>query len=475
MATGDAAVQHRRIRLRIDIRRLRGRITGSAVLPWLVLVLGLLAYHQIYTVFRFDTPVHGDGEGYYAYLPAYLLNHDPTFVTLIRQHLLPAYAGFGHQQPVQFGFSLQPTGNWLDKYGVGEALLLLPFFAVGHAIAAGARSAADGYTAAEVFAVGSAAIVYTAAGLLAVRSVLRRYFPEWAVVVTLVAVTFGTSLFDFATWDSVANHAFSFFVVALLLLTTLRWYDKPASWPRVLLIGALAGLLVDIRLTNAVLLVALPFLGAGSLAVMRGRVGMFAEQRWKLLAAAGVALLAFLPQSITWYIATGHWLIRSYPGESFDFLHPHLIDSLFRLKPHGLLPYAPVLVLAFIGLGWAWVRRRDIALPVTAAFLPFWYIVSSWFDWSYADSFGQRAFIDILPLLAMPLAFFLVSLRPRWLRIAAVATAGVMVGATIVLMVAYWEYRMAGDGATWTQYAAIFRHPHLLFGRPLYPSWMFPR
>lgn len=475
MATGDAVVRQRRIRVRADLRRLWGRITFSAVLPWLVLVLGLLAYHQIYTVFRFDTPIHGDGEGYYAYLPAFLLDHDPSFATLIRDHLLPAYAGLGRQQPAQFGFSLQPTGNWLDKYGVGEALLLLPFFAIGHAIAAASRSAADGYTSAEVFAVGTAAIVYTAAGLLALRSVLRRHFPEWAVAVTLIAVTFGTSLFDFATWDSAGNHAFSFFVVATLLLVTLWWYERPGSWPRALLIGALAGLLADIRLTNGVLLVAVPLLGVGSVTALRLRLRMLWDQRSRLLGAAAAAIVVFVPQSITWYIATGHWLVRSYPGESFDFLHPHLIASLLSLKPHGLLPYAPVLTLAFAGLVWAWVRRRDIALPVTAAFLPFWYIVSSWFDWSYSDAFGQRAFIDVLPLLALPFAYLLVSLRWRWLRVTAVATAGVLAGATIVLMVAYWQYRMAGDGATWTQYVSVFRYPNLLFDRPLFPSWMVPR
>ena len=94
--------------------------------------------------------------------PRWFLFHDPGFNALIREHLLPAYAAHGHQQASQFGFSLQPTGNWLDKYGVGEALLLLPCFAIGYAIAALADTAADGYSNAEVFAVGAAALVYTA-------------------------------------------------------------------------------------------------------------------------------------------------------------------------------------------------------------------------------------------------------------------------------------------------------------------------
>ena len=79
------------------------------------------------------------------------------------------------------------------------------------------------------------------------RAVLRRSFPEWVIVATLLAITFGTSLFNFATWESLGNHAFSFFVVALLLLTAFRWYERPQSWRVPLLIGALAGLIFDIR------------------------------------------------------------------------------------------------------------------------------------------------------------------------------------------------------------------------------------
>lgn len=474
MATGEATAPARRMRAHIDNTWLRRRVSPSAVVPAFVLVIGLLAYHQIYTVYQFDTPVHGDGEGYFAYIPAWFLFHDPGFNALIREHLLPTYAALGHQQASQFGFTLQPTGNWLDKYGVGEALLLLPFFAIGHAIATFAGTAADGYTNAEVYTVGAAALVYTVGGLLAVRAVLRRWFREWVIVATLLAITFGTSLFNFATWDSLVNHAFSFFVVALLLLTAFRWYDRPHSWLAPLLIGALGGLVLDIRLTNAVLLIAVPLLGVGSVAQLRARGRFFWEQRTRLAAAAAVAVLVFVPQIVTWYVATGHLLVRSYPGESFDFLHPHMLESMFALQPHGLLPYAPVLTLAFAGLAWAWVRRRDIALPVTAAFLPFWYVISSWYDWSYSQSFGQRGFIDVLPLLALPLAFLLASLRPRWLRVATVTAGGVMVGATIVLMVAYWQYRVAGNGVSWPDYVAIFRHPHLLFGPPQFPSWIGP-
>lgn len=449
-------------RVGVAQRTLRDRLSLSAAVPLLVLVLGVVTYHEVYTGYRTDTPVRSDGEGYYAYLPAYLLDHDPGFVKVVRDHIRPAYASLPNMSPSWFGFSAQPSGTWLDKYGVGEALLTLPFFAIGHAVATIDGASANGYSGPEVFASGLAAIVYTALALVAMRSVLRRWFPDWAVAATLIAITFGTSLFHYATYDSLFSHAYAFFAVALMLLAGLRWYDRPQSWPRALAVGAAAGLVADIRLTNIVLLIAVPLLGVGSVRTFRARRALLWQQRVKVLAAGAAALLVFMPQAITWYLSTGHWIVRPYPGESFDFLHPHLIETLIWLQPHGVLPYAPVLIFAFAGLAWAWVRRRDIALPVTAAFLPFWYLLSAWYDWSYADSFGHRGFVDVLPLLALPLAYAFASIRTRWLRTASMALAGAMVAATIMLMIAYWQYRISGNGTDWSGYISVFRHPHLL-------------
>lgn len=473
-AGGLSSTTIAKIGLALDVRRLASGRAVSAAILWLVLILGLIAYHQVYTVYRLDTPIHGDGEGYYAYIPAYLLQHDPSFNTLITRHLIPAYAALGHQPPLYFGFTHEATGNWLDQYGIGTAMLLLPFFAIGHVIIVASGSRAGGYSVPEIFAVGSAAIVYTTAGLLILRAVLRRWFADWAIAVTLVAIVFGTSLFAFSTYDSVISHAFSFFAVSLTLLLALRWYDRPTVW-RAIAVGLTAGLMIDLRLTDIVLLAALPLLGVGSLAALRRRGHLLWERRLDLVAVVGSMVIVFIPQSITWHIATGHWLTWSYhPGQSFDFLHPHLIETLFWFNPHGLLPYAPVLVFAFIGLGVAWVRTRDIALPVTVAFLPFWYIIASWYDWSYSSGFGHRGFIDILPLLAIPMAYLFSSLRGRVLRGVTTAVAVLLTGVTCALMLAYFQYRMSGSGIDPGGYFALLRHPSRVLGPPDIPSWLAP-
>lgn len=446
------------------------RVVAPAAIPLIVLLLGLAAYRQSYVVYQTDSPVHSDGEGYYAYIPAYLVEHDPSFTTLVDTHILQSYAR-AQFPPSTFGFSPEPGGKYLDKYGVGTALLVVPFWATGHGIALLTGANANGYSGPEVFAAGTAALGYASLALLALWFTLRRWFRDATVALTLVAITFGTSLFHYVTWDSLFSHAFSFFAVAMLLLTSVRFFERPSSLPRALLVGAFIGLLADIRITNAVVVAALPLLGVGSLAALRNRLALLQKHRLKAAAILGAAALVFVPQVLTWYVATGRLFVRTYPGESFNFLHPHMIESLFWLQPHGLLPYAPVMVFAFLGLIWAWFKRRDIAIPVTVAFLPFWYLVSAWYDWSYADAFGHRGFIDILPILAVPMAFFFGALPRRWMRAATAAIATVMSAATMMLMLAYWQYRIPGDGFSWSGFVLVFRHPLRLLRAPPVPPW----
>lgn len=416
------------------------------LIPLAVFAIGLVAYYLIYHYQvgnSGQSPVRSDGEGYYAYLPSYLLNHDVSFGRLIHEHFSQARTG---HPPSRFGFSRQPTGYWLDKYPVGEAILLLPFFLLGHFIAQVMGVAADGYSHPELYTVGVAGLVYTVLGLSALGMALRRWFSDWVTAATLVVVTFGTSVFNYATYDSIFSHAFSFFAVSVMLLCAVRWYERPHSVLRALFLGLAVGAVIAVRLTDVVLVSVVVLLGVGSRTALRDRLLLLRKHVTRVVVAATAAIAVLVPQEITWYLATGHLLVRPYAGESFDFAHPQLFGSLIFFRPHGLLPYAPVLAVAFGGLVAAWRWRRDLAIPVTLAFLPFWYLVASWWDWSFTAGFGDRAFNDIVPILAIPLALVFASVsRPRT-RLLVGGVCVVLVAVTFVLTVNYWLGRLPGGG-----------------------------
>jgi hypothetical protein len=105
--------------------RQRTRLDSPTLSIVAVALAGLVAYVLVYRHYldphQFPV-IRADGFGYYSYLPAYLLERDPTFHQFVSQHL--------HGVPLATtGFSLDPTtGNYLNRYPIGEAVMLLPFF-----------------------------------------------------------------------------------------------------------------------------------------------------------------------------------------------------------------------------------------------------------------------------------------------------------------------------------------------------------
>jgi hypothetical protein len=77
------------------------------------------------------------------------------------------------------------------------------------------------------------------AGLTVLRRLLLRHFSEPVVLATLVTITFGTNLFHYAVYDSTYSHAFSFCLVALLLLLVELWWEAATVWRSVALVSPL--------------------------------------------------------------------------------------------------------------------------------------------------------------------------------------------------------------------------------------------
>ncbi|MBK8340179.1 MAG: hypothetical protein IPK99_09430 [Flavobacteriales bacterium] len=66
----------------------------------------------------------------------------------------------------------------------------------------------------------------------------------------------------------------------------------------------------------------------------------------------------------------------------------------------------------------------------------FAYVTSAWWNWSYGDSFGQRPYVDVLALVAIPMAFAIDAPRARW-RIAWMASAVPLIALNLFQS---WQY-----------------------------------
>jgi hypothetical protein len=104
----------------------------------------------------------------------------------------------------------------------------------------------------------------------------------------------------------------------------------------------------------------------------------------------------------------GQWVVNSQQAIKPDFFgSPHIWQVLFH-PWHGLFLWHPATLIALIGLVWYAVavkEHRVITLSCLAIFALQVVVNSTPWTWWSGGAFGGRRFCDVLPLLAVGLAF----------------------------------------------------------------------
>ncbi|HEV3059574.1 MAG TPA: hypothetical protein VGY48_15095, partial [Vicinamibacterales bacterium] len=329
---------------------------------------------------------------------------------------------------------------------IGVAILMTPFFWFAHGLTRWSNLPPDGFSLYYQQAAGLAGVAMFVAGLLAIRSLLTRYFSSGVVLATLTAIALGTNLFHYATYDGTFSHVYSFFLIAWLLDVTDRWWTSPSPVSTVGL-GVLAALVFLTRHPNAIFLIVVPLWNPAGIWARRG----------SFAAIAAIGVLCVLPQLVIYRQATGHWLVSVY-GQfgRFNFGAPHIVEVLFGVRK-GLFFWSPLLLLAAAGLLVDNPLSRRLRVAAILVFAANAYLVASWSDWQLGGSFGHRGFTDGLALAAVFLAslFDWVSRRPRAWMPAAVVVGG-LVALSCAQMAQYWLGILPIADTTWDQYRELF-------------------
>jgi hypothetical protein len=398
-------------------------------------------------------PIRGDGVGYYVYLPAVFLDHDLTMRRTADRSFdrNPVFIpGINYVEHTD-GHTLP-----LNQFGIGEAMLIAPFFAAGHAVAVLTGADRRGFSWPYQAAANAAALTYVLLGLFLLASVLRRWFELRTVLLTTVAIAFGGAVFHYATWDATFSHGFSFFLVALVLRLALSVWERPRASTAAAL-GAALGLVGVVRLPNLVVLLVPALIGVERLADLRGRAVSLFRHVDLVAVGAGAFILMWLPQLTYWHTITGRLLVNSYEvtGAHLDLVQPNLVGVLFSVRK-GLFFWTPLLLLAVAGL--PFLRRAAPALfvPAVAYLAVMTWVAASWSIWWYGASFGMRAMIEALPVFALGLAALIEAARTTVARRAVAIAIAVTTLLAVHAMVAYWLQTIPYDGTTFRQYLDSF-------------------
>ena len=357
--------------------------------------------------------VRGDGVGYYAYARALLVQHNLDF-TADYQH---ANSGFRELRLDANGEPLPDfrtsTGHLDNHFSIGPALLWTPALAATHAAVLLARTLgstvpADGFSLPYRLAMAFTTAVLGFLALLLAFRIVRNYVEERWALLSALAVWGGTSLLVYMYFNPSWSHAQSAFAVALFFWYWLktRQQRSTSQW---LVLGALAGLMIEVYYVNAVLLaVLLPELLQAYLSVLRASA-------WRELATllarhavfAALVFICLLPTFVSHYFIYGSPFSSGYiPLRFWDWKSPYFAQVLFSSN-HGLLSWTPLVALSFFGLLLFLKRHFATGLPILLAVLFFYYVIASYPDWNGISSFGNRFFISLTVFFVLGLGVLL--------------------------------------------------------------------
>jgi hypothetical protein len=341
--------------------------------------------------------ISSDGKGYYAYLPAIFIYHD------LQYNFVNSYESKYYLPENKVNFTIDYNSKKVNKYWLGTALLMSPFFLIAHFVSTILSLPNDGYSFIYQAMVAFAAVFYTLLGLFFIRKLLLLYYvKEIEILITLFALVFATNLFYYTVAEPSMSHVYSFFVISSFVFWTKKFYQTFKEKCFIYAIVSLA-IIILIRPSNGLIVFSIPFL-AGD--IQNFKKSFIALKLLRLLPWFGLALLMIFLQLFYYKISVGNYIVYSYGSEKFNFLNPHLFEFLFSYR-RGLFIYAPVLFLSILGFKFLYKISTFQTMALALFLFIVIYILSSWWMWYYGGGFGMRPMIDFYVFFAILLASFL--------------------------------------------------------------------
>jgi Dolichyl-phosphate-mannose-protein mannosyltransferase len=330
-------------------------------------------------------------------------------------------------------------GRWYTRYGLGQSLLALPFFALGSRLPAEAPRVAP-YDPHGLVLANPVAFAVTLVGLLSsALSVALVYLTCRALDLEHVgalaaALALGLGTFAWHYGRTFMSEPTSMLAAILAFYALTRFaQDVRARWA--LVSGAACAALMLLRIGNAVLL---PALGLYLVWLSMRTRSWMAVVAWSAPILVCGGLLALLNS-----VRFGSLTETGYADQVQAFSTPLFVGAygLLLSAGKGVLFYAPIVLAGVIG--WFPLVRRQPAAAWTIALLVGAYVAFyARFEWWYGGGpWGPRFLTVILPFLCLPIGALVTSGLSLGSKLALVGLAAVSVGIQMLsLAVPYLPY-----------------------------------
>jgi hypothetical protein len=374
------------------------RILKITSLVFLFTILLFLTFnkHSKSNYFNFHSEIWADKAGYNVYLPAlFKYNFDP--------HQFPDSidSKTGH------GFKLDYENKKIQtKYTCGIAILQTPFYLLADILSEPLGYESDGYSPIYFGIINIASVFYFLIALIFFYKFLRNYFSITVTTLTITTIFLGTNLYYYIIDDTGMSHGYSFFLFsAYLFFLKKNNFQYRFTLFNSFLFGLLIGLIVLIRPTNILFILCIFFFELDNLNTIKDRLRNIMRIKYTLFTLISFAIV-LLPQLLYWNYLTGSFFHYSYAEEGFSWLKPQIFKTWFATN-NGLFSYNPFYLLILLStiLLITQKQRLKIAIPVLVIFLVLSYILSCWYIPSFGCSYGQRSFVEYLPILCLPIGY----------------------------------------------------------------------
>lgn len=419
--------------------------TKWQMLITIVISSSILCYF-IYSSHIASVPIRGDGFGYFSYLSSVFIDNDLSF----RTALLNVPDGVNPQWA--YGLGKHPeTGKMFVKYTPGVAILAAPFYVLADALTWLFKLPRSGYSIIYQFSAVIAGIFYLLIGLKAIFEVALFRFNLFTAMLTSVLILLATNVLHYGVYDQTMAHIYSFGLIALYVRELILYKSNlhTTSLLPIIKFGVLMGLIILTRVPDAII---------GLLAAFLIILKQWASSWLKTIAYLSIYVIVVLillsPLFLFWYYSTGSFLINSYSvliyggvREGFNWTNPQVINFLFSAKA-GYFFWAPVTLFAFLSLPLMIKQDKALGWLLMLVLTVEIYIYSSWWLWDYGASIGSRPMVDMMPLIALPLATLIDYVKVKTGRLITITLSTLFIGINLLFIFSSWSGIIPIGGAT---------------------------
>jgi hypothetical protein len=384
-------------------------VSGNRPFFTMIIPLTLILFMMVNFVWPDDgirkTTIDGDGRGHYVYLPLIFIEHDYDFTKIFEKEKQERQGFIGHNFH-------KVNGVYINKFPIGTAVLISPFFLAAHLTAKLTGYPTDGFSLPYQYGTALAALFWLLTGLWFLSKLLRLYnIPEKIIFWVLIFIVTSTNLFHYAFLEVSLSHVYSFSLITIFLFFTRKLFNK-FHISNLLLSAFSLGLVILVRQVNLLVIIAIPFLAGNRDNLMNTIIILFSSRGKYLLLYILTLTAALLPQIIINLLQTGKPYVYGYQNEGFNFLSLQTFKFLFSFQK-GWFIYTPAMLLIIP----ATISLYRSSKYRFAAFIFFMviliYIFSSWWNWFFGDSFGMRPMVDYYSLFVIVISLWIKDLKRR--------------------------------------------------------------